>query len=142
VKQASYGVEIVKAQIQKQKKDKTEWDAIPKKAEGLLGALGGAAGGKDPDVFVEAWANGYKSSSAFLTTAVKNENYWPVWNETGGFNLKDTDIIVFMVWDKDAASNDLIGECKTKPMGQQSLGEVTLKNCGQVDYLVVKLNRN
>lgn len=142
VQKSSYSIEIVKAKVSQKKKDGADWDSVPKKAQGLLGALGGKAGGVKPDVFVEAWVNGYKSKAPFMTTSAKNENFYPVWNETGGFNLLDTDHINFMVWDKDAASHDLIGECKTKPMGKQYTGEVWLKNCGQVEYLLVKITKN
>ncbi|MCK9461665.1 MAG: C2 domain-containing protein [Proteobacteria bacterium] len=146
VPKAQYTVEIVKAQIQKTKKDGKEWDAAPKQGSGgILGALAGAAAavdGKDVDAYVEAWFNGYLSQAPFITTSVKKENYYPVWNESGGLTLKDTDFINFMVWDKDAVNPDLIGECKTKPLGVQGMGEIKLEKCGQVDYLIVKITKN
>lgn len=146
VPKAQYTVEIVKAEIKKTKKDGKEWDAAAKQGGGgILGALAGAAAavdGKDPDVYVEAWFNGYLSQAPFVTTTVKKENYYPTWGETGGLTLKDTDFINFMVWDKDLANPDLIGECKTKPLGQQGMGEIRIENCGQVVYLIVKITKN
>ncbi len=148
VPKGNYSIEIVKAKIKKTKKDGSTWDVDPKAKEGggLLASLAGKAGGKEADVFVEAWKNGYKSQAPFMTTAIKKENYYPVWNETGGMSLSDTDHINFMVWDKDLTANDLIGECKTKPMGKQYTGEVWLKagkGCGgQVEYLLVKITKN
>jgi hypothetical protein len=148
VPKAQYSVEIVKAEIKKTKKDGTDWDKDASKkagSGGILGALAGAASaadGKDPDVYVEAWFNGYLSQAPFVTTSVKKENYYPVWNESGGLTLKDTDFINFMVWDKDLVQPDLIGECKTKPLGVQGMGEIKIENCGQVVYLIVKITKN
>ena len=148
VPKAQYTVEVIKAEIKKTKKDGTEWDKdTSKKAGGggILGALAGAAAaadGKDPDVYVEAWFNGYLSQAPFVTTSVKKENYYPVWNESGGLTLKDTDFINFMVWDKDLVQPDLVGECKTKPLGIQGMGEIKIENCGQVAYLIVKITKN
>jgi hypothetical protein len=146
VPKAQYTVEIIKAQIAKTKKDGKEWDVAPKQGGGgIMGALAGAAAmadGKDVDAYVEAWFNGYLSQAPFITTSVKKENYWPVWNEGGGLTLKDTDFINFMVWDKDLSQPDLIGECKTKPLGVQGMGEIKLEKCGQVDYLIVKITKN
>jgi hypothetical protein len=147
VPKAQYTVEIIKAEIKKTKKDGKEWD-LAAGAGGGGGLLDmakkalAAADGKDPDVYVEAWFNGYLSQEPFVTTTVKKENYYPVWNESGGLTLKDTDFINFMVWDKDAVNPDLIGECKTKPLGVQGMGEIKLENCGQVAYLIVKITKN
>jgi len=146
VPKSQYSVEIIKAEIKKTKKDGKEWDSAPKQGgSGILGALAGAAAmvdGKDVDPYVEAWFNGYLSQAPFVTTSVKKENYYPVWNEGGGLTLKDTDFINFMVWDKDAVQPDLIGECKTKPLGIQGMGEIKIENCGQVVYLIVKITKN
>jgi hypothetical protein len=147
VPKAQYTVEVIKAEIKKTKKDGKEWDAAPKPGGGggILDALKGAAAaadGKDPDVYVEAWFNGYLSQAPFVTTSVKKENYYPVWNEGGGLTLKDTDFINFMVWDKDLAQPDLIGECKTKPLGVEGMGDIKIENCGQVVYLLVKVTKN
>ena len=124
----SYSIEIVKAQIKKTKDNGKPWDA--------------KLGGVKADVFVEVWINGYLTPKAAFTTSVKKENHYPKWGEGTGLSLKPTDHINFMVWDKDAAQNDLIGECKTKVMSKQYTGEVWLKNCGQVDYLLVKITKN
>ncbi|HUT77128.1 MAG TPA: C2 domain-containing protein [Polyangia bacterium] len=128
---STYSVTVVKAEVKKTKKDGLPWDqALP------------MVGGANPDVFVNAWVNGYKSPQPFMTTAVKKENFWPSWDEGGAGYLGPNDHINFMVWDKDAAADDLIGECKTKPMKEQSLGEVWLKECGQVSYLLVRITKN
>jgi hypothetical protein len=129
---STYSITVVKAEIKKTKKDGNKWDQ----------PLPMVGGGDNPDVFVNAWVNGYKSPNPFLTTAVKKENFWPSWEEGGAGYLGPDDHINFMVWDKDAASDDLIGECKTKPMKEQPLGEVWLKECGQVTYLLVRITKN
>jgi hypothetical protein len=137
----------IKAEIKQAKKDGKDWDMAVKEGGGggLLDMAKKAlasADGKEPDVYVEAWFNGYLSQEPFVTTSVKKDTYYPVWNESGGLTLKDTDFINFMVWDKDPVNPDLIGECKTKPLGQQGMGEIKLENCGQVVYLVVKITKN
>ena len=136
----SYSIEIIKAQIKKTKDNGKPWDV--KLGGGMLGGLAGKLGGVKADVYVEAWVNGYLTPKAAFTTSVKKENHYPKWDEGTSISLKATDHINFMLWDKDASQNDLIGECKTKAMGKQYTGEVWLKNCGQVDYLLVKITKN
>jgi hypothetical protein len=140
IPKATYTVEVIKGQVSKTKKDGKAWDDAP--LAGKLGGLGGMAGGVDADLYVEAWINGYQSQAPFFTTAVKKDVYYAEWKEGSGVTLKDTDFIDFMVWDKDLSQNDLIGECKTKPIAMEAKGEITMKNCGGVEYLVVKITKN
>ena len=62
------------------------------------------------------------------------------WRESAGVNLRSTDKIHFMVWDKDKVDHDLMGECITNPIGNLAKGQaITLRGCGQVDFLVFKI---
>ncbi|MDD5307461.1 MAG: hypothetical protein PHU25_09095 [Deltaproteobacteria bacterium] len=127
VPQALYSVEVVKAKIRDKKKDGSSWDAFV---------------GKPADPFVEVYVNGYVSPKPFATTPVVKDNQQPVWSYKGSEVLKDTDRLHFMVFDKDAASDDLVGECKTEPIAKQKLaadGTLVLKDCGQVESLEVRI---
>lgn len=128
---SAYSVTVVRAEVKPTKADGSPWDvALP------------LVGKSEPDPFVNAWVNGYKSPQPFMTTAVKDDTFTPVWEESGVGHLGPNDHIVFMVWDKDAVTDDLIGECKTGPMKSQALGEVVFRECGQVISLVVRISKN
>jgi hypothetical protein len=127
VAQALYTVEVIKAKIRDKKKDGSSWDAFV---------------GKPADGLVEVYVNGYVSPKPFATTPVVKDNQQPVWNYKGSEVLKDTDRLHFMVFDKDAADDDLVGECKTEPIAKQKLaadGTLVLKDCGQVESLEVRI---
>ncbi|MBN2671942.1 MAG: hypothetical protein JXX29_09715, partial [Deltaproteobacteria bacterium] len=98
------------------------------------------AGDDNPDVFVEAYVNGYKSKKPFMKTDAVDGDLEPEWGEEGTVRLENNDVIHFMVWDKDLSNHDLIGECKTKKIKSVKEGTVTLK-CGQVKELVIKINK-
>ncbi len=131
---AAYKVEIVKANLQKNKKTGEKWDTkIP---------FVGKAGDELPDPFVAAYINGYQSENPFMKTEPGSNTVYTEWRQVGQANLQPGDKIHFMVWDKDKVDNDLVGECITDPVGSLSSGQnITLKGCGQVDFLVVKITR-
>ena len=131
---ASYYVEVVKANIKATKKDGKKWDTkLP---------FVGKAGDEGPDPFVAAYVNGYKSEKPFLKTpAAENSNYQE-WRQGADVKMNVADKIHFMVWDKDTADHDLIGECISDPVGVlKNNTEITLRDCGQVDFLVFKISR-
>jgi hypothetical protein len=129
---STYKVEVVKANLKKTKEDGQPWDAkIPFVAGGVL-----------PDPFVEAYKNGYQSEHPFMETSVAQEKLYYEWRETGEVNLTASDKIHFMVWDKDKIDHDLMGECITGSVGGLKLGsEIVIRDCGQVDFLVVKITK-
>lgn len=131
---ANFNVEVVKGKIKDVKKDGQKWDAkLP---------FVGKAGDEAPDPYVSAYVNGYKSENPFLkTNAAENSNY-KEWKQGAAVKMNVSDKIHFMVWDKDTADHDLIGECISDPVGILKFGsEITLSNCGQVEFLVFKITR-
>jgi hypothetical protein len=131
---ANYKVEIVKANLMKNKKTGEPWDTkLP---------FVGKAGDEAPDPFVAAYINGYQSENPFMKTNPAENTFYTEWRQAGEAKLKPGDKIHFMVWDKDKVDNDLMGECITDPVGSLTSGQnITLKNCGRVDFLVVKITR-
>ena len=131
---ANYYVEVVKAKIKDTKSDGQKWDTkLP---------FVGKAGDESPDPFVHAYVNGYKSETPFLKTDAGNNVNYKEWNKGASVKMNVADKIHFMVWDKDTADHDLIGECISNPVGLlQSGSEITISNCGQVEFLVFKITR-
>jgi hypothetical protein len=125
-------VEIVKANLKGQKDNGKPWDTkIPF-----------MAGGTMPDPFVAAYINGYQSENPFMETSVAQDTAYKEWRETGAANLRSSDKIYFMVWDKDKIDHDLMGECITNNVGSLPQGkEIVMRNCGQVDFLVFKITK-
>jgi hypothetical protein len=130
----SYYVEIVKADIREKKQDGQKWDAkLP---------FVGKAGDEAPDPFVHAYVNGYQSETPFLKTQAAQNTTSVEWNQGATVKLSASDKIHFMVWDKDTADHDLIGECISASTSSLRTGtEITLKDCGQVASLVFKISR-
>jgi hypothetical protein len=131
---ASYAVEILKANLKKTKDTGEKWDVrLP---------FVGKAGDEAPDPYVEAYINGYQSEKPFMKTdAANNKNYYE-WRKTGQAKLKADDKIHFMVWDKDQLDRDLMGECITDQIQSVKSGSsITMRDCGQVDFIVVKITR-
>ncbi|MCP4605730.1 MAG: hypothetical protein GY847_35285 [Proteobacteria bacterium] len=131
---SSFRVEIVKANLKAKKDDGQNWDTkIP-----FIGKDGILA-----DPFIQGYVNGYKSEHPFMETSTVKDKLYHVWNETGKASLKDSDKIHFMVWDKDKLDHDLIGECITDTVGKLNVGsEIVIRNCAQVDFLVIKITNN
>jgi hypothetical protein len=131
---AWYTVEIVKANLKTEKEDGQPWDGkIP---------FFGKGDKKAPDPFVQAFLNGQMSESPFMTTEAKPDVNYCEWRTSGKVEMKKGDRIHFYVFDKDMADHDLMGTCITDPVENIRLGqETTLRNCGQVDFLVVKISK-
>ncbi len=129
-----YQVEIVKVNLKEKKKDGQPWDTkVP---------FVGSASDVIPDPFVSAFVNGYKSAQPFMKTEPGSNTLYAEFGTTGSVDLQPGDKIHFMVWDKDKLDHDLAGECITDSVGSLSLGqEITLRDCGQVDFLVFKISR-
>ncbi len=130
---SQYRVAVIKANLKSKKDDGQPWDTkIP-----FIGK-----GGVLPDPYVRVYVNGYQSEHPFMETSSVKDKLYNVWNETGETSLKDSDKIHFMVWDKDKIDHDLMGECITNTVGKLHLGsEIVIRNCSQVDFLVVKVTR-
>ncbi|MCK9523195.1 MAG: hypothetical protein M0R76_09150 [Proteobacteria bacterium] len=130
-----YQIEVISARVSTKNKEGKDWDA-PIPGASLLGA----AGGLEPDLFVEAWLNGYKSSEPFMKTTTKKDTFSATFNEVARVKLSGDDHINFMVWDADLANHDIIGECKTGDIKNLSEGQHTLK-CDLVEELVIKIEK-
>ena len=130
----NYVVEIVKANLQKEKTNGQKWDTkIP---------FVGKAEDEAPDPFVEAYVNGYQSEKPFLVTDAASNTYYTEWRRSGQVQLDPGDKIHFFIWDKDKVDHDKIAECISDPVGSVSSGnEIVFNNCGQAQFLVVKITR-
>ncbi|MDJ0765925.1 MAG: C2 domain-containing protein [Myxococcota bacterium] len=129
----AYKIEVVKANFKDKKDNGKPWDTkVP--------FLGG--GGTLPDPFVAAYVNGYQSEHPFMETSSTQDKTYSEWREVGVVNLKNSDKIHFMVWDKDKVDHDLMGECISDKVGNLRLGtEISIRNCSQVDFLVFKITK-
>lgn len=130
----SYYVEIIKADVQEEKSGGQQWDTkLP---------FVGKDGDEAPDPFVQAYVNGYQSENPFLRTSAAQNTMFHEWRRGATVSMNPSDKIHFMVWDKDTADHDLVGECISDPVGALKTGdEITLKDCGQVSFLVFKILR-
>ena len=128
-KAVGYTVEVVKANVKGKKEDGSAWDAT-------------WGGGKQPDIYVDVYLNGYKSERPFMRTGVAKDSTYREWGTTGEVDMKDGDKLHFMVWDKDLADNDLVGECISDPIEKVKLGkEIVLRDCSGVDFLAFKISK-
>ncbi|MCP4675453.1 MAG: hypothetical protein GY854_08100 [Deltaproteobacteria bacterium] len=128
---SAYQVVVVKGNFKSKKDDGQAWDTkIP-----FIGK-----GGVLPDPFVQGFVNGYQNEHPFMETNTVQDKLYHVWNETGQADLKGSDRIHFFVFDRDKLDHDQIGECKTDTIDKLPLGhEIVIRNCSQVDFLVVKV---